>query len=288
VGLANNHILDLPHCFDTTLQQLDLRKIAYAGASRNREEAFKPACFKDGNSDVILFNGCWNFLLYHQSNPAGGVYISEINEKELIKAVGQYRTECPESSIIVFLHWSFDLEILPFPMYRQFAKKIIEVGANVVVGAHSHCVQGGEKYQNGCIVYGLGNFFLPYNTFANGTLTFPDFARIQLAFDWDSQSKAAKCHWFKYQNKGEDHSLLYFGSEDFDNAPMLEKYSPYSKMTDNEYLAYFRKKRRKKFLIPIYKNYRATISNDIYTNFLKTRARFARFCAKLKLIKWAR
>ncbi|MBK8078814.1 MAG: CapA family protein [Saprospiraceae bacterium] len=31
-------------------------------------------------------------------------------------------------------------------------------GVNFIVGCHSHCVQGGEKYKDGYIVYGLGNF----------------------------------------------------------------------------------------------------------------------------------
>lgn len=53
-------------------------------------------------------------------------------------------------------------------MHRLFAKALIDAVANVVAGAHSHCVQGGEKYKDGYIVYGLGNFFLPHNFFQMG------------------------------------------------------------------------------------------------------------------------
>jgi hypothetical protein len=39
-------------------------------------------------------------------------------------------------------------------LYRSF----IDLGANLVVGHHPHMPQGYEKYRNGLIAYGLGNF----------------------------------------------------------------------------------------------------------------------------------
>ena len=44
------------------------------------------------------------------------------------------------------------------------AENLRDSGVNVVVGCHSHCIQGGELYKEGVIVYGLGNFFIPWNT----------------------------------------------------------------------------------------------------------------------------
>ena len=37
------------------------------------------------------------------------------------------------------------------------AKRFIDNGADIVVGCHSHCIQGYEKYKNSHIFYGLGN-----------------------------------------------------------------------------------------------------------------------------------
>ena len=82
-------------------------------------------------------------------------------------------------------------------MYRQFSHDLIEAGVTLVVGAHLHCVQGGELYKNGCIIYGLGNFFIPNGVFANSKLKFPDWASEQLAIEWDVKSNIFKCHWFK-------------------------------------------------------------------------------------------
>ncbi len=67
---------------------------------------------------------------------------------------------------------------------------------------------------------------------------------------------------------------------------MLKKYSPYTIMSDNEYYDYFLKHRRKKFLIPVYKDYRERRLNGFYTAWLKLRAGFARKMASLKIISW--
>ncbi len=70
VGLANNHTLDLPHCFENTVRHLIKHNIAFSGAGESEEEADTPASFFDGDTEIILFNSCWDFLLYHQKNPA--------------------------------------------------------------------------------------------------------------------------------------------------------------------------------------------------------------------------
>ena len=43
-------------------------------------------------------------------------------------------------------------------LQREMARAVIDAGANIVVGAHSHTVQGIERYRQGLIVYSLGNF----------------------------------------------------------------------------------------------------------------------------------
>lgn len=286
VGLANNHILDLPENFNETVNLLKYNGIAFSGAATNKREASEPAHFKDMQNDVFMFNACWDFLLYHQKNPTKDVHIATINEKKLLKSVSNQRLEYPGSTILVFLHWSFDLEILPFPMYRQFAKDLIENGANLVIGTHSHCVQGGEKHKDGYIIYSLGNFFLPYRTFANSYLSFPDFSRLQLAFEWDLNKKIAICHWFEYENKGEEHSLKFIKSEGFEHSAILQNHSPFIDLTDNEYVEYFKKKRRKNFLVPVYIDYSKIFTNRFYTFCLSIRGRIARILAKYKIRKW--
>jgi len=39
-----------------------------------------------------------------------------------------------------------------------FCRKLVDAGADIIVGHHPHVVQGIEKYKNGIIAYSLGNF----------------------------------------------------------------------------------------------------------------------------------
>lgn len=285
-ALANNHTLDLPAYFDNTVTGLKKVNFKYCGAGKTKLDAGEPVSFFDKGTEIILFNYCWDFLLYHQKNPAQGIHVAEIDAIQLIKDITTAKAAKPAAKIVVYLHWSFDLEILPFPMYRQMSMAMIDAGASAVIGAHSHCVQGGEKYKDGYIVYGLGNFFLPYNTFANGKLTFPGFSRLQMAFDWNPQTNEATCHWFHYNNANGNHTLSLKESAPFDKSELLKKYSPYPAANDNSYTGYFKKHRRKKMLVPVYTDYNAVFKNALYTAFLKSRGRFARFLAKMKFRKW--
>jgi len=283
VSLANNHTLDLVGQFDQTVSLLDNSHIAYNGAGRSQEEASKCISFDDYNQNIIVLSACWDFLLYHQKNPQNGVFIHTIDHQEILNEVKSIREKDKTSKILIYLHWSFDLEIIPFPMYRLWSRALIDEGADFVVGCHSHCVQGGEKYKDGYIVYGLGNFYLPNGVFAGGTLHFPEFAKVQLAFEYDSTNGIAWCHWFKYND---DHTLISLKSEIFEESEYLKKFSPFQNMDYQSYIDFYKKNRRKKMLVPIYKNHKDVYTNLIYTKLLKARAKFARFLAENKLIKW--
>jgi len=284
--LANNHVLDLPARFDETICLFQGHGVHYSGAGRSLADAERPAVFIENGKEVLVFNACWDFLLYNHKNPERGVFVAEINEQKLIAQLVKVRNEKPGAAIVVAFHWNFDLETLPFPMHRQFSRHLIDAGADLVVGHHAHCVQGGEKYKNGYIIYGLGNFFIPNNVFAKQKLSFPDWAKTELILEWNPESKKALCHWFTYQHQNEQHELIHIETNDFETCPRLKSFSPYLDMDDKSYLAYFKTHRRKKNLIPVYDSYKNTNRNKLKTCFLKSRARFARFLAKRNIIKW--
>jgi hypothetical protein len=286
--MANNHILDLPGNFDRTIDAFNDQKIIHAGAGRSSKDAEKPVLLFEDGRQVIIFNACWDFLLYNHKNPQKGVYVSVIDEYKMIDKVSDARKNYPAAAIIVFLHWNFDLENLPFPMHRTFSRVLIDNGADLVVGTHSHCVQGGEKYNNGYIVYGLGNFYVPDNEFAKGKLAFPPFSGMELVLEWNLSLNKVICHWFEYKNDNNNHLLLYYGPDVFEESERLMKYSPYQKMSDDEYMICYKRFRRKRLLIPIYSNYNKKTENYIKTAMLKGRAYIARALAKMGLITWER
>ena len=286
VCLSNNHSLDMPGLFDETRSILDTYGIKLAGAGKSRVDAAKPAEFHQGDMEILLFNSTWHVLLQHRKNPTNGVYINTINEDRLIREVSHCRGRKKDAIIIIYLHWNFDLETLPFPVHRIFARSLIDNGADLVVGSHSHCVQGGERYKNGYIVYGLGNFFMPWNTYINGTIRFPELARIEMVFEWDPDTRLAMAHFFKYENDKDNHRLELIESHDFDDSPLLKKYSPYQELTEKDYLTFFKKNRRKKLFVPVFVSYNNNFVTYLQSIFTIWRIRLARLFAKLKLRDW--
>lgn len=285
-ALANNHTLDIPHQFPWTKETLQREGILFVGAGTTQEEVEGPLFFQDGGRQVILFNCCWSFLLYHQRNPTNGVRVNEIIEQPLLNAVKKHKKLYPDASIVLFFHWSFDLETLPFPMYRQFSMDLIDAGAELVVGCHSHCVQGGERYKAGYVLYGLGNCFLPHGLFADGHLDFPIWSNEQLVLQWNPTTKKATCHWFTYEKRNQTHELNFIESRPFDDCKRLSGFSPYQGMDHKTYETYYRLNRRKKKFIPLFRTYNATMENKLKMMFLKTRANVARLFASLGIIKW--
>jgi len=284
-SLANNHTLDLPEYYDQTTEALDKENISFAGAARSKEAAYEPARFETEGVSISFFASCWKVMLQHQENPNQGVHVATINENKILELIRQERKNFPNNKIVFMPHWNLDLETAPFPIHRVFAKACIDAGANAVIGSHSHCVQGIERYNNGVIAYSLGNFFIPWGTFIKGTIHFPEFSKISLALEWNPVTNEIKTHWFEYNDDG-SHALKLIASEDFDNSQLVKKYTPYSKFNEREYVSWYLKNRRKKKFIPVYKSHDQVFRNNILDFYLMQRIKFARFLAKSGLRNW--
>lgn len=60
--------------------------------------------------------------------------------------------------VIVVLHSGFEYIEEPSEPQVAAAQAAIDAGADLVIGHHAHILQGIEYYNDGVIVYGLGNF----------------------------------------------------------------------------------------------------------------------------------
>ncbi len=284
LSLANNHTLDLPDFYENTIQALNDESIVSFGAGISKKEAFAPIHFSAEGVDFSIMGACWHVMLQHQNNPNKGVFVATLDEQKILDIIRQEKEKYPNRKLIFMPHWNLDLEKVPFPLHRVFAKACIDAGATAVIGNHSHCIQGAERYKDGFIVYGLGNFYIPWGTFINGTIHFPDFTKISLALEWCPKSNDLNCHYFEYDEK--KHNLTLIKSEKFDNGEWLKKYTPYAGLSNIEYIEWYKKNRRKGFLMPVYKDHKETFKNRLYDSFLINRIRFARFLAKSGLRKW--
>jgi poly-gamma-glutamate capsule biosynthesis protein CapA/YwtB (metallophosphatase superfamily) len=57
----------------------------------------------------------------------------------------------------VSLHWGNEYEDIPLQSQRDRARRIIDAGADAIIGHHPHIPQGIEIYKQRPILYSLGN-----------------------------------------------------------------------------------------------------------------------------------
>lgn len=70
--------------------------------------------------------------------------------------------------ILVLLHWGWEHHLRAVPRQREEAHRLIDAGADAIVGHHSHTLQTVETYRGKPVYYGIGNFIFdqhrPLNT----------------------------------------------------------------------------------------------------------------------------
>ena len=60
--------------------------------------------------------------------------------------------------VVVSFHWGVEYRHTPTQRQQDLAHAAIDAGADIVVGHHPHVLQGIETYDDGLILYSLGNF----------------------------------------------------------------------------------------------------------------------------------
>jgi hypothetical protein len=151
LSVANNHTLDLGReGFENTLDFLDQHGIAYVGGQRETGQQ---------QGAIIERNGIkLGFLGYTTGRfrPPPGVSFYKLNVKQIIEDIRRMKERA--DFVIVSLHWGIETVYYPSPDQVAIAHTLIDNGATVILGHHSHTIQGLERYKNGLIAYSLGNF----------------------------------------------------------------------------------------------------------------------------------
>ncbi|HEY4686670.1 MAG TPA: CapA family protein, partial [Candidatus Subteraquimicrobiales bacterium] len=60
--------------------------------------------------------------------------------------------------LVIYFHWGAEYQDYPLRYQRELAHKSIDAGADLVLGAHPHVIQGLEVYKKKLIAYSLGDF----------------------------------------------------------------------------------------------------------------------------------
>lgn len=157
VGLANNHSGDFGKgALVETMAHLRENRIPFFGAGENLAAAHEPLIVTRKGLKIA-------FLAYDEFKPrsfeAGpeqpGVAWSE---DEQVAFDIHHARALGADIVLPFMHWGWEGEGAPCARQRELAHKLIDAGADAVIGGHPHVTQGAETYHGKPILYSLGNF----------------------------------------------------------------------------------------------------------------------------------
>lgn len=157
--LANNHIMDYGEKgLESTLKTLNKADINYVGVGNNVDEAIEPFIFTFANRLVGVYACAEHEFSIAQDDCAGANPYDSLTSYDHIIALNK-----KVDYIIVLYHGGKEHYRYPSPLLQKRCRKFIDKGADLVICQHSHCIGCEEKYNNGTIVYGQGNFIFDYN-----------------------------------------------------------------------------------------------------------------------------
>lgn len=266
VTLANNHITDVPEAFERTKKLLEENKIKYCGAGNTEKEAAKPMYFEEDGREVCVIAFGWDVIGCKKirKNSLG---VRLLDSDHILGQVAEIRKVDRKLKIYVVLHWDYELEKYPMPAHRILARKIIDAGADAVIGHHPHCIQSYEIYHGRPIFYSVGNWMFPHSVFANGTLSFPPYSYKELAVDVrDMCSKI-----YKFEFTPIDNSIKYIGVDTINHKDEGYAGEEYLKLYGNDYAEWFKRNRVKKKILPVYKRDDRCFENLIKNSWVKVR-----------------
>ena len=198
-ALANNHVFDFQEqgLLDT-LDTLDAAGVPHIGAGRDLEEAKRPAYYtivrrmKNG-SETEPQDAEAGTVLLKEGDVSMTVAVLNANQIERYEnpetrgagegLPGVFRCWDPSALYeavreakqnadlcIVFMHWGTEKEPLPDWYQTSQAQGLAEAGADLIVGAHPHCLQSVDCVSGVPVFYSLGNFLFTSFTLDTGLL----------------------------------------------------------------------------------------------------------------------
>lgn len=170
VSLANNHALDYGQdaLFDT-FTTLDNAKINYIGAGENLDRAKAPVYYTIGSTKIAFLAA--SRVVYAMDWYASDTSPGMIGTYDPTLFLSSIKEAAANSDFVVaYVHWGVERNNYPEDYQRNFAKKYIDAGADVVIGCHPHVMQGIEFYKGKPIAYSLGNFWFNNSTQESGLL----------------------------------------------------------------------------------------------------------------------
>lgn len=161
VSLANNHVYDYgEEALLDTLETLEQAGIPYMGAGRNLRDAGKPVSFLANGRKITIVSATQierstNYTKEATDTSAG--VLKTLSPDKFLTVIENAKAK--SDYVIAFVHWGTEGTSHYGSDQVSLGKQFIDAGADVIIGGHTHCLQGFDFYNGKPIIYSLGNFW---------------------------------------------------------------------------------------------------------------------------------
>lgn len=162
--LANNHMMDYgTEGLASTIREIKKQGIETIGGGSDLSQAMAPY-IKEVNGKKIAILAATRVVpqidWYAQKDKAGLMTTYEQTDRfQMLKEeITRLKTEENCDIVIMYVHWGNDSDKTILGNQVTLGHGYIDAGADIVIGNHTHVLQGMEFYQGKLICYGISNF----------------------------------------------------------------------------------------------------------------------------------
>ncbi|NMB35295.1 MAG: CapA family protein [Firmicutes bacterium] len=162
LSTANNHSLDRgEEGILNTIAHIEAAGLDFVGTARSEEEGDEDFVLLLNDLKIVFF--AYTYGTNGLPVPAGKDYLVNLLSREKMDAdIRRAKNELKADIIVLCLHWGDEYHRLPAEQQRSLAEDLIDKGADLIIGNHSHVVQPAEYIRTdnnaGLVLYSLGNF----------------------------------------------------------------------------------------------------------------------------------
>lgn len=160
VSLANNHVYDYgEQSMLDTFATLEGAGIEYFGAGKTLEEAMQPVYYEIDGKTIALVGAsrAEKYKMTPQATEASPGILRCYDTELFLEVIRE--ADANADFVIAYVHWGTEYSTVLEEAQLTTGKEYLDAGADAIIGAHSHCLQGMEYYNGKPIVYGLGNYW---------------------------------------------------------------------------------------------------------------------------------
>lgn len=169
-SLGNNHAYDYgPEALLDSVRNVRKAGIAPVGAGATQDLALAPALFELNGWTVAVVGldmvvDPYPAAIATDSKPGTAAGHDEDLMIGAIEAADRVA-----DIVVVTIHWGIELDTEPRDFQVALGRRMVDAGADVIFGHHTHRLQPMDRYRGRPVFWGLGNFVWPNSSTAGST-----------------------------------------------------------------------------------------------------------------------